>query len=153
MIARALTTSASDQWHTPADLECEIRAFLGGDYYDPCPARISGRPIANGLWTRWTGRVYCNPPYGRVIVKWVNKALDEPVDELILLVPARTDARWFQPLFQFPICFIRGRLKFSGCKNNAPFPSAIIYRGPRAAAFAAAFAHRGAVVTGGRITG
>jgi hypothetical protein len=87
-----------------------------------------------------------NPPYGRVIGSWVGKALTDPVDELVLLVPARTDARWFVPLFEHAICFLRGRLRFSGSLSNAPFPSALVYRGPRQEAFVGAFRHRGAIV-------
>ena len=145
MIARALTTSASDRWFTPPDLLAEIRAFLG-EYTDPCPPSLPGQPIESGLWQRWEGRIFVNPPYGRVIGRWVVKAMTEPVDELILLVPARTDAAWFQSLFDHTICFVRGRLRFSGARDNAPFPSALVYRGPRPQDFAAAFAHRGSVV-------
>jgi site-specific DNA-methyltransferase (adenine-specific) len=90
--------------------------------------------------------VYVNPPYGRVIGRWIVKAMTEPVDELILLVPARTDTAWFQPLYDHAICFIRGRLRFSGARENAPFPCALVYRGPRPDAFAQAFSHRGVIV-------
>jgi hypothetical protein len=146
-MAKALMTSASDRWFTPPDLLAEIRDFLGGDFYDPCPACLPGEPISSGLWERWKSPVYLNPPYGAVIVPWVRKWLAEPVREGILLVPARTDTRWFAPLFDYPICFIAGRLRFSGASENAPFPSALVYRGPRPTAFARAFRHRGAVVS------
>lgn len=143
---KALETSASDRWFTPPDLLSEIQTFLGGDYYDPCPAREAGERIDSGLWQTWRGRVFVNPPYGRVIGRWIVKAMTEPVDELVLLVPARTDTAWFQPLYDHTICFIRGRLRFSGSKENAPFPCALVYRGPRVEAFCAAFAHRGVIV-------
>lgn len=142
----ALTTSASDRWFTPQDLLTEIRAFLGY-YYDPCPAKLAGERIDTGLWQVWRGAVFVNPPYGRIIGRWVVKAMTDPVDELLLLVPARTDTAWFQSLYDHPICFIRGRLRFSGSKDNAPFPSALIYRGPRPAEFRTAFRHRGPIVT------
>lgn len=142
-----LQTSKSDRWFTPPDLLAEIEAFLGTGYYDPCPARDAGERIESGLWQSWgQQRVFVNPPYGRVIGRWIVKAMTEPVDELLLLVPARTDTTWFQSLYECPICFISGRLKFSGHCNNAPFPSALIYRGPRAESFAQAFAHRGTIV-------
>lgn len=139
-------TSASDRWFTPPDLLAEIRAFLG-DYYDPCPARYEGERIDSGLWQAWAGHVvYLNPPYGRVIGRWIVKAMTEPVSELLLLVPARTDTAWFQSLYEHPICLVRGRLRFSGARSGAPFPSALIYRGPRVEAFTRAFAHRGPIV-------
>lgn len=44
-----------------------------------------------------------------------------------MLLPARTDtAWWWDWCMQGQIRFIRGRLKFGGCKNSAPFPSAIV---------------------------
>lgn len=146
MLAKSLTTSASDRWFTPPDLLAEIRAFLGGTFFDPCPPREAGERIESGLWLPWRGCVFVNPPYGRVIGRWIVKAMTEPVDELVLLVPARTDAAWFQSCFEHTICFVRGRLRFSGATENAPFPSALVYRGPRPQAFAEAFAHRGSVM-------
>lgn len=148
---RALFTDMSPEWYTPSDLLAEVRAFLGADYFDPCPAS-GGRLRSNGLSVSWAGeRVYCNPPYGRAISAWIRKALTEPVAEVILLVPARTDTAWFQALFQHTICFLRGRLRFSGAVSGAPFPSALVYRGPRFQAFAAAFGHRGPVCVAVRL--
>lgn len=140
-----LQTSKSDRWFTPPDLLAEVGRFLG-DYYDPCPARDAGERIDSGLWQAWHGAVFVNPPYGRVIGRWIVKAMTEPVDELLLLVPARTDTAWFQSLYEHPICFVRGRLRFSNCESGAPFPSALIYRGPRAEAFCKAFGRRGVIV-------
>lgn len=50
-------------------------------------------------------------------------------DLAVFLLPARTDTRWFHeivlPLAK-EIRFIKGRLKFSGAKWNAPFPSMLV---------------------------
>ena len=146
----ALMSSASVEWYTPEWLHQRALAFLGGEVYDPCakPAQTSvglaGR--ANGLATTWRGRVFLNPPYGRGIGVWVRKALTEPLDEAILLVPARTDTAWFQPLFNHSILFICGRLHFSE-GGPATFPSALVYIGRRREAFASAFADLGRVTT------
>lgn len=140
---RGMQTSASDRWFTPTDLLAEIERFLGEGYLDPCPAKLPGEQIESGLWVKWRGRVFVNPPYGRVIGKWIAKAMSEPVDEIVLLLPARTDTEWFQPLYEHTILFVRRRLRFSGVNCNAPFPSVLVYRGYRPEAFAAAFAHRG----------
>lgn len=146
MVASALATSKSDRWFTPPDLLADIEAFLGAGYLDPCPPALPGQQIQSGLWMAWSGSVYVNPPYGRAINAWIRKAMTEPVDELLLLVPARTEMAWFQPLYDHTFCFIRGRLRFSGATENAPFPSALVYRGSRVDAFAQAFAHRGVIV-------
>ena len=49
-----------------------------------------------------------------------------------MLIPARTDTKWFHDHVYgiAEIRFLRGRLKFSNAKYNAPFPTmVVIYRG------------------------
>ncbi|HEV2460364.1 MAG TPA: DNA N-6-adenine-methyltransferase [Ktedonobacterales bacterium] len=137
-------SSAMDTWNTPPALMGEIATFLGV-FYDPCPAHPDHDALALPCWPT---RVYMNPPYGREIGRWVARAQSEATDELIMLLPARTDTTWFQPLFVSAdvLCFVRGRLHFSGHKNAAPFPSVLVYRGPRAEVFRVAFAHYGHLV-------
>lgn len=78
--------------------------------------------------------MFCNPPYSE-IEKWVEKAYYEGCKDntvVVLLIPARTDTRYFHRfiLHRSEIRFIRGRLKFSNAKYNAPFPSmVVIFRG------------------------
>lgn len=81
--------------------------------------------------------MFCNPPYGRVIGQWVEKAYKEsqkPNTLVVMLIPARTDTKWFHDYIygKAEIRFIKGRLKFGGCKNAAPFPSmVVIFRGAK----------------------
>ncbi len=52
----------------------------------------------DGLAQAWTGRVWMNPPYGRMIGEWMRKAWEssQTTAELVVcLVPARTDTRWW----------------------------------------------------------
>lgn len=87
----------------------------------------------NGLIQNWNDEtVWINPPYGQMQKTWVRKAYDEFVNNnatCVLLIPARVDTALFHDLI-FPhatqIQFLKGRLKFSGHKNSAPFPSAIV---------------------------
>lgn len=88
----------------------------------------------------WAGRCWMNPPYGRVIPKWIKKAYEESItnaDLVVCLVPSRTDTKWWWDYcIKGEIRFIKGRLKFSprddfdywigGGFTSAPFPSAII---------------------------
>ena len=103
----------------------------------------------NGLAQPWNGRVYLNPPYGKVIIVWVEKMIAEyengNMTEGIALLPARTDTKWFHLLNRFPRCFIRGRLRFSGHENGAPFPSMVVYFGEDQERFAEAFEEIGAI--------
>lgn len=53
----------------------------------------------NGLSKDWSGEtVWCNPPYGRVIAEWMQKAYlsSRRGATVVLLVPARTDTAWFR---------------------------------------------------------
>ena len=88
----------------------------------------------DGLAKNWVsaasgGAVWMNPPYGREIGRWMEKA-NEAAKEgatVVCLVPARTDTKWWHECaIQHEVRFIRGRLKFGDAKNSAPFPSAVI---------------------------
>jgi len=83
----------------------------------------------DGLAQTWRGNVWMNPPYGREIGRWMEKA-NEAAKEgatVVCLVPARTDTKWWHECaIQHEVRFIRGRLKFGDAKNSAPFPSAVI---------------------------
>ena len=80
------------------------------------------------------GAVFCNPPYGREIGKWVKKAYLEAQKgtKIVLLIPARTDTRYFHDYIygKAKIRFLRGRLKFTDEQGKsydaAPFPSMLV---------------------------
>lgn len=88
----------------------------------------------DGLSCNWHGVIWCNPPYGRGIGAWVKKAYETSLvdwqhvgHKVVMLLPARTDTRWFHDYCtKGKIEFLRGRLKFGGHKNSAPFPSMIV---------------------------
>ena len=80
--------------------------------------------------------MFVNPPYGREIKHWVEKAYKEslePYNEcVVMLIPSRTDTiYWHEYIFgkAKAIDFLKGRLKFEidGVpRDAAPFPSALI---------------------------
>lgn len=86
----------------------------------------------DGLKQEWGGSCWMNPPYGREIGKWVKKAYEEAQKgaTVVALLPARTDTKWFHDwiymMYGVEVDFLRGRLKFSGHKWNAPFPCMIV---------------------------
>ena len=91
----------------------------------------------NGLVQDWTDeRVFINPPYTKgQIQKWVQKAILESSVKnaaCVVLVPVRSCGKWWKLCVEHAkeIRFITGRLKFSGHKNSAPFPSAVIIFDP-----------------------
>ena len=87
----------------------------------------------DGLAQSWAGaRVWCNPPYGRDIGLWVEKAASEQDSAalIVMLVPSRTDTAWWHDAMRTARPeFLRGRLRFKGAASSAPFPSALLYWG------------------------
>lgn len=91
----------------------------------------------DGLKQSWAGeRCFMNPPYGRDIAKWVEKANYETMDccpLVVGLLPVRASTKWFHDhvLLNAEIRFVKGRLKFGSKKKSAklqpaPFASMIV---------------------------
>lgn len=177
-IAQVLFSSESGEHTTPKDLfdRCNERwgpftldaaatpenALCAEAFVAHAPAEMpEGRFFhENAVWnySRWAGRVWCNPPYGeseqpckKVCIKkrcvkrgwhateyipgtadFVEKAFDMvklgSAERVVMLLPVRTDTRWWQEYVKNASerHYLKGRLKFSGAKNSAPFPSAIV---------------------------
>lgn len=86
---------------------------------------------ADGRKVKWTGSVFCNPPYSRIgefIRTGIYHLVNRECSVLVFLLPARTDTAWFHEfcLKADEIRFIKGRLKFGKAKNSAPFPSMVV---------------------------
>ena len=131
MITSGLMSSLTDEWETPQDLfnkYDEIYHFTldaaASDQNHKCPNYYT--KADDGLSKMWGGCVWCNPPYGKQIGKWVRKAYESNCT-VVMLLPARTDTRWFHDYcLKGKVEFIRGRIRFGGAKYNAPFPSMIV---------------------------
>ena len=131
-------SSETDLWSTPQDFFDELNAEFNFTL-DPCATRENAKCARfftvedDGLKQDWQGEtVFCNPPYGREIGKWVKKCYEEskkPGTTVVMLIPARTDTSYFHDYIYGKareIRFIRGRLKFGDAKNSAPFPSMVV---------------------------
>lgn len=138
MINAALFSSSTDEWATPQWLFDSLNEEFGFTL-DPCALPNNAKcekyftPQDNRLLQDWGGEiVFCNPPYGKAIANWVRKCSEEskkPNTTTVMLIPARTDTRYFHDYIYRKakeIRFIKGRLKFGGAKTNAPFPSMIV---------------------------
>jgi phage N-6-adenine-methyltransferase len=133
--------SGSGEWSTPQTFFDTLDARFGFDL-DVCATaenrkcpRYFGREV-DGLKRPWHCRAaWCNPPYGRDVGRWLEKAWREVqsgrAGVAVCLVFARTDTIWWHlwaPLAE--VEFVRGRLKFSAAKAGAPHPSCLfIFRG------------------------
>ena len=116
-------SSATDHWSTPKEVYNALhREFQFND--DPCP--ILG---SDGLTRDWGTSIFCNPPYSD-ISRWCRRCYEEwqKGKTVVMLIPSRTDTRWWHDYIMkaTEIRFIKGRLKFGGSKNSAPFPSCIV---------------------------
>lgn len=128
-------SSKSNEWETPQKTFDELNKEFGftldvaaTDENAKCEKFFTLKE--NGLAQDWTGEIcFMNPPYGREVGKWIEKAYNEAQKgaTVVCLIPARTDTRYFHDYcFKGEVRFIRGRLKFGGSENSAPFPSAVI---------------------------
>ena len=122
---RVLFSKTTDEWSTLADVYAALHEeFRFVD--DPCPISGNGN---SGLMREWKSPCFVNPPYSD-IRSWIEKAmLEHKAGKIVvLLVPSRTDTRWWHDcaMQASEIRFVRGRLKFGGAKNGAPFPSAVV---------------------------
>lgn len=81
--------------------------------------------------------VWLNPPYSKCREFIAKSALEASKGcTVVCLVPSRTDTRWWhehvwdrekhQPKPGVEVRFVKGRLRFGGSKDCAPFPSVVI---------------------------
>ena len=131
-------SSKTDEWETPQYFFDDINKEFYFDF-DACASAENAKckryctKEQDGLVQKWGGvRIWCNPPYGREIGKWVKKAYEESLSGklVVMLIPARTDTKWFHGYIYnkdgVEIRFIKGRLKFGNSQSGAPFPSMVV---------------------------
>ena len=126
-----LFSSKKMDWQTPPDLYQWLNSLYHFDF-DPCPHN----PDFDGLNCNWGKSNYVNPPYGRAIYNWIKKGYEEYKKGklVVFLIPVRTDTRYWHDFLchATEIWFIKGRLKFVGASNGAPFPTALVIFEPKA---------------------
>jgi phage N-6-adenine-methyltransferase len=150
-VSPVMFSSASDEWSTPQalfsdlDLEFDFEIDVAASrvnrkckiFFGPDHVSEANR---DGLSVSWDGlRCFMNPPYSRgkqgmFIAKAARERLRGALT--VALLPARTDTKAFhewiwdaefsRPRERVEIRFIKGRLKFGGAVNSAPFPSMIV---------------------------
>lgn len=128
-------SSKTDLWETPQNTFDALAAEFGPFDLDVCATSENAKCQRyytrddDGLAQSWEGVCWMNPPYGREIKAWMRKAYEASRNgaTVVCLVPARTDTTWWHDYaMKGQIRFLRGRLKFGGAANSAPFPSAVV---------------------------
>jgi phage N-6-adenine-methyltransferase len=152
VVDKALFSSNSQEWKTPQDFFDKLNEEWKFNL-DPCATPENAKcdlfytvkndglklpwyafPAQQTIKSEWVpGRVFVNPPYGREVGQWVEKAVTEVqngnAEVVVMLLPARTCTAWWHQWVEpnaSEINFLRGRLKFGGAKNSAPFPSVVV---------------------------
>jgi len=139
MVHSVLFSRKDEDWETPE----EVYQGLNAEFHftlDPCASEDTAKCIRyftkedDGLEQPWgTERVFLNPPYGRDIRKWIDKAIDASKSGalVVALVHARTDTRWFHEAIRWAneVRFRKGRIRFGHPGKddiNSPFPSVVM---------------------------
>lgn len=132
-----LYSSEDSSWATPQDIYDKLNKMFGPFNLDPAASDDNHKcekyytRTDNGLRQSWYGHLtFLNPPYGNQIIKWVRKCCNERYHTKLIcaLLPSRTDTQWWHEYVlnkANSLHFVRGRIKFEGSYNSAPFPSVI----------------------------
>ena len=131
-------SSARHDWETPWPFFLRMNEEYGPFDLDVCATPTNTKcerfytKQDDGLLQSWEGNSLMNPPYGREIGRWIKKATEEVrenAEQIVCLLPARTDTSWWHEYVEphaAAIRFIRGRIRFEGARHSAPFPSVIV---------------------------
>ena len=136
--------SRGSDWSTPQELFDSLNAEFQFSL-DPCAEEWNAKctrfftPSEDGLRQDWQGlHVFMNPPYGKVLYAWVQKAYQEAQRGalVVCLVPAATDTVWWHEfVLRGEVRFLRGRPRFitkEGTWQQTFSPSVIVIFRPAA---------------------
>jgi len=167
----------SVEWYTPEIYIKAVYEVLGHIELDPASCAEANEKVralryydmmSDGLTKRWKSRtLFLNPPYCKVgnlsnQDRWTQKLLSEytagHIEQAIMLVSASTDTTWFHRLFDYTICFVRGRIQFYSSdpalngRKGAISGSAFVYLGDKPEVFSNVFSQYGRLVQPARPT-
>ena len=133
---KAFFDELDKEFHFTLDAAASLSSAVVPNYFGLDHKNLDYRNALNSNWLEASGGgwVFLNPPYGKEIGQFMNKANEEAKvgTKIVALVPARTDTRWWHDFcIHHKIRFIKGRLKFGDGKNSAPFPSALVIMGSK----------------------
>ncbi len=174
-MSEILPVTKSAEWYTPPKYTEAARLVMGSIELDPASCAAANQIVKadryytkeqNGLDQDWQARtLWLNPPYGRTakmqatrkstIGLFIEKLLQSyeqgKVHQAIALVTTEVNAKWFYPLWQFPICIPDHRVTFlvpHKTANNYKqmFGTCFVYLGPNTQRFIEVFSQFGVVV-------
>lgn len=161
-------SSASVEWYTPKEVVEAARIALGGIDLDPASCHDANHVVqarqyfsTRGLESRWSGRVFCNPPGGRLNGKsqqkiwWERFSTAYITGETLAGIFVAFSIEMLQvtqscvyPAVTFPVCTPKRRIKYwrsTGPAVSPPHASCIVYAGRELGRFVEAFSSIGAI--------
>lgn len=161
----------SHEWYTPKIYIDAARHVLGTIDLDPASCAQANEIIQatryysqeqDGLQQEWHGSVWLNPPYGRVPGRGNSSSYQKlftekllagyragHISQAILLCLGNPGCHWFQSLYRYPLCFVRGTIRFlrpDGSNGHFGFPLSFVYFGEQEQRFAETFRQFGHIV-------
>lgn len=154
---------SNNEWHTPSVYLEAAREVMGGIDVDPASSALANGNVKaatfyskeiDGLTREWPGRVWLNPPYGSkgplFVAELLRQYKEGIVVEAVLLVNNNaTETNWFAPLWDYLLCFHKGRINFSsplGHGAGSTHGSVFVYLGQNQESFNRVFCRFGPVV-------
>jgi hypothetical protein len=167
-VLKVLKSSSSYEWYTPERHLEAVRYALGGTIdLDPASSDGANKVVKAKRYLTiddstssydgsipWIGNVFCNPPYCRLAGKFTTRALAEYEADrmkagILCLSGYAYETKWFAPLWDHVLCFIRGRVHFrhpDGRSAASTVGTVYVYLGPSPKRFHKAFEPLGEVV-------
>ncbi len=161
--ASTIVSSESNEYYTPEQYIEAARNVLGHFDLDPASNLTANNIVKadkiytiedDGLKYDWVGKVWLNPPYGKLNAEFARKLLEQyqagTTTSAILLINAHvTDTKWFAPFWNYPICFTNHRIDFyipQGNKAGSTHGSMFVYFGNDESKFIHNFKQFGPIV-------
>jgi DNA N-6-adenine-methyltransferase (Dam) len=135
--------SGDVEYYTPEFVVEAVRQVMGCIDLDPASCAEANKTVkaveyytleADGLTKSWYGHVFMNHPFSRMGNKpWIAKLVNEykygNVVQACCICYASTSEGWFQPLFDYPICFLSPRTDYydkDGKKKNGVTKGSVV---------------------------
>ena len=118
-----INNSGNTEWYTPKQYIESAGKVMGSIDLDPASSKEAQKIVraakyydskADGLTKKWKGNIWLNPPYN-IVRQFVDKLLDSPFDQAIVLVNNATETEWFARLAErsSAMVFHTGRIRFA----------------------------------------
>lgn len=165
---------SGNEWYTPKRYIHAAKQVMGDIDLDPASCELANKTVQaksyytkeqNGLMLPWYGRIWLNPPYGRVqpelkgstrsyqkyfVLTFLDKYLSGEIEQGIALIfGASACTPWFLPLFRYPVCVSKAHIDFNtphGEKARYGYGNMFVYLGPDETRFTEIFSQYGPIV-------